>query len=191
MSKREEKINPISDIKRNTSEISDILKSKSLKIIGIDGIDGIGKTYLAKEIEKIGYIKISLDDFLEKKSGGYFNFLDLEKINNFIKKNKGKQIAIEGVLLLKVIEKLKLKVDYLIYMTNSIWIYEWAEYFNGKYSKMKLSEIINEVEVETTKLNKILDPNFDRYKMKGFRKEIYEYSFKYKPWGRADIIIQR
>jgi len=40
-----------------------VIKKDRPKVVGIDGIDGVGKTPFAKDIEKLGYKRISLDDY--------------------------------------------------------------------------------------------------------------------------------
>jgi len=64
------------NIVTESASILQKIKQDSPLLIGIDGIDGVGKTSFAKEIETLGYFRISLDDFIKKKSGGYFEFVN-------------------------------------------------------------------------------------------------------------------
>jgi len=172
----------------NTDIVISNIKNNEYRIIGIDGIDGAGKTTLAKELEEIGYLRISLDDYLVKKSGEYFKFLDLNKLKRDLK-NKEK-IVIEGVLLKKILNTIGVKTDYLIYISDDVWLNDWLEEYNGKYLSMSLEDIIQSEEILVNRINKITNPNSKEYKMDGLRKEIYEYSFEQKPWLLADIIIK-
>ncbi len=174
-----------------TNDILQKIKTTNPRIVGIDGDDGIGKTSLAKDIEKFGYKRISLDDFLRKKSGGYFKFVDFETLERTIKQSSNEQIVIEGVLMRKILEKLPLTVSYFVYMADSVWAYDWLEEYQGKYYNLPLNEIIKNVEGEVSRLNKVLNPDSKPYRMDGFRREIYEYSYEYKPWESADIILRK
>jgi adenylate kinase family enzyme len=158
------------------------------KIIGIDGTDGIGKTTLAKELEKLSYKRISLDDYLKNKSGEYFKFLDLEKLKRDLTNQNN--LVIEGVLLNMVLNSIGINADYLIYITDSVWLDDWTEEYGGKYLSMNLEEIIKSVEQTVNRINRITNPSGKDYKMDGLRKEIYEYSFEQRPWLLADIIIK-
>lgn len=175
-----------------TTEINDIIeaiKTTNPIIVGIDGTDGVGKTSLAKDIEKLGYKRISLDDFLLKKSGGYYKFIDFKAIGKVIKAFSNNKIVIEGVLLQKILEKVPLTVNYTVYITDCVWIYDWLEEYQGKYYGLTLKEIITIVEQEVEHINRVLNPGTKHYKMDGLRKEVYEYSYEYKPWDNAHAIL--
>lgn len=172
----------------NTDIVISNIRINGYRIIGIDGIDGAGKTTLAKELEKIGYLRISLDDYLVKKSGEYFKFLDLNKLKKDLK-NKEK-LVIEGVLLNKILNTIGVKTNYFIYLTDNIWLNDWLEEYDGKFLLMSLEDIIKSEEILVNRINKVTNPTAKDYKMDGLRKEIYEYSYKQKPWLLADIIIK-
>ena len=93
------------------------------------------------------------------------------------------------MLLQKILEKLSLALDYSVYMTDSVWIYDWLEEYQGKYCGLTLNEIIKSVEQEVGRLNRVLSPGSKPYKMGGLRREIYEYSYEYRLWENADIIL--
>jgi hypothetical protein len=177
------------DITDNINDVFKIIKTTSPKTIGIDGIDGVGKTYLAKDIEKMGYKRLSLDNFLKRKSGNYFKFINFELLGKSIKQSSGK-LVVEGVLLQKVLRKLPLIIDCFIYITDSVWIYDWLEDYQGKYCGLSIDQIIANTEQETERLNRVLSPESKPYKMDGLRKEIFEYSHEYKPWEYADVVVR-
>jgi hypothetical protein len=165
------------------------IKETTPKIVGIDGIDGVGKTTLAKDIETLSYKRISVDEYLNKKSGGYFEFLDFKRLKKELASNE--KFVIEGVLLCKILNALNVKTNYLIYTTDNIWLDDWSEEYEGKYLTMSLEDIIRTEEEAVNRLNKAISPNSKKYKMQGLRREIYEYSFEYRPWLDADIIIKK
>jgi uridine kinase len=101
----------------NYRNIDDLIKEiQSAKIIGIDGFDGSGKTYLSHEIgKKLNIPVLNLDDYLIKGKESYVEHLKYKEISEFIEKNKNSFI-IEGVCLLDVLKKLHLDLDCLIYI---------------------------------------------------------------------------
>lgn len=171
-------------------DIFEAIKTSNPKIVGVDGIDGVGKTFLAKDIEKLGYKRISLDDFLKRKSGGYFKFINFELLKKMVRQSSNR-LVVEGILLQKILKELSLATNYSVYMTDSVWIYDWLEEYQGKYCGLTLNEIITNVEREVERLNRVLSPDSKMYKMDGLRKEMYEYSYEYKPWERADVIFRK
>lgn len=172
------------------NDVLDVIKTTTPKVVGVDGIDGVGKTSLAKDMEKFGYKRISLDDLLKRKSGGYFKFINFELLGKAVEQSSNK-LVVEGVLLCKILKELPLAIDYSVYMTDSVWIYDWLEEYQGKYCGLTLNEIITNVEQEVERLNRVLSPDSKPYKMDGLRKEMYEYSYEYKPWESADVIFRK
>ena len=105
---------------RSIDELASLLSSQvhedNVRYIGVDGKDDSGKSTLAKQLSKqlkIG--SICLDDFVEKKEGGYVAFLDVVAINNEVK-GKGCPLIIEGVCLLAAAERIGIELDVLIYV---------------------------------------------------------------------------
>ena len=178
------------EITYNPEEVFQKIQEKHPRIIGIDGIDGAGKTTFAKKMAEKSYHRISLDNYLNKKQDGYFDFLKFEKLKSDLNKLGDSFIVIEGTLLLKVLEVIYAKPDFFIYIDNNIWLDDWLEDYGGKYYGKQLDEIVAEEEKMVNRVVRATDPGSKEYKMDGFRKEVFEYSFKYKPWNKADIIFR-
>lgn len=174
-----------------SEDIVELLRINKPKIIGIDGKDGTGKSTLAKELSnKLSYKIICLDNYINKKQGGYFKFINLQDLKNEINLNKNNSLIIEGVMVLKIFQALNISLDFFIYSTDGIWLYDWSQEFDGKYSNISLAEIIKSEEKLVNRLSKAMDSHAKEYKMEGFRKEIFEYTFEYKPWKKANIIYR-
>jgi len=178
------------EITYDTDEVIQKILKECPRIIGIDGVDGAGKTTFAKRIAKHSYHRVSIDSYLDKKQDGYFNFLKFEKLKSNLNKLGDNFVIIEGALLLKVLDIINISPNFLIYMDDNVWLDDWFEDYGGKYCDKKLDEIIAEEEKMVNRVVQATDPGSKEYKMDGFRKEIFEYSFKYKPWNKANIILR-
>ncbi len=172
------------------NQLVEKIKLINPKIVGIDGIDGVGKsTIIAPLISKIIKARIiNIDKYLNEKQGKYFQEINFKKIKQDINQCLGTDnLIIEGVLLLKILKKIDLKVDCLIYVSDNVWVYDWCEY--GPYYQRKLEEITKDVEKKTDKVSKALRTYTKPYKLDGFRKEIYHYTYEYMPFNSANIIF--
>lgn len=90
------------------------LFSSSPDIIGIDGLDGCRKSSLAVRLSgHIGLKVVSLDRFLDKNKGTYVEHIDLDNVRAEV---QGNRAIIEGVCLLKVMQKAGLSIDLAIYV---------------------------------------------------------------------------
>lgn len=62
-----------------SQELAALLRESGYGRIGIDGVDGSGKTTLAKNLaEQLDVPLISLDDYLDEKRDGYLDHLRYE-----------------------------------------------------------------------------------------------------------------
>ena len=99
------------------------LRESSYRWVGVDGVDGCGKTTLAKALaQQLDVPLISLDDFLDKNQGGYLNHLRYKELKRAL--DAKSQCIVEGVCLLQVMEIANVKVDALVYvkrMQHGIW----------------------------------------------------------------------
>jgi len=172
----------------NFEEIKKIIIENQYGIIGIDGDDGAGKTELAKKIvSKFNlYHHINLDKYLIKNKGRYFKeikFNDLKREIYKLKKER-KKLIIEGVLLLKILKKIKIKPDILIYAFRKQ--YDFDNYFfeQEKFKQIPLKE---EIKIREEEMKKLKIVNKD-YKIKGLDKELITYKKQFNPVGKADLI---
>jgi hypothetical protein len=161
------------------------------KIICVDGEDGIGKsTSITPSIAKNIQSKIiSIDKYLKKEKGGYIDFIkykDLE--NDVLKAIKHNNVIIEGVLLLKILERLKIKPNKFIYSTSQLWFDDWQEH---KELNREFSDIIKKEESNCELFSNISnsDEKSKPYKLTNFRHEMYKYTYQYKPIDMADDVL--
>ena len=104
-------------------------------LIGIDGRDGSGKSTLARFLAwQMGMPAVETDLLLNpKQHGRIYREDDLRRLIQTRFGDK-RPVIVEGVFLLKILENLKVKPDYFIFVENqsfkgsSTWQIEFAEY---------------------------------------------------------------
>jgi hypothetical protein len=163
----------------NRCQIIDKLEKRNIyrnkSVIAIDGATLTGKSNLSYFLGSELVIKVfNLDNFVKLKQDCYTDSLSLDivkpKVELFYRK---KPFVIEGVCLLKVLEKLEVKPDVLIYcrklsQNNGAWT---DEYLYDRPDENSLREILK---------------NYG-----GVDAEIIKYHYKYKPFLNADFIYER
>ena len=93
--------------------VIDALRNMNARRIGVDGIDGCGKTTLAKVIAtKLQRRFLSLDDYLERDKGRFLDFIDYPRLH--ADASSEKVFVIEGVCLLHTLQNGKLAIDTLV-----------------------------------------------------------------------------
>jgi len=127
---------------------------------------------------------------LSRNKGDYLEFINFGKLDSILSINRHKKLVIEGVLLQKVLQKLDTHADYTIYIANSIWARDWFTGDEGKYCNMQLDEIVKQIENEITRVKQLVELNATPYVLSGFEKKLVEYSFEYKPWDIANIVLR-
>lgn len=104
-------------------------------LVGIDGRDGSGKSPLARFLAwQMGMPSIETDLLLETSQQGFtYREDDLRRLIE-ARLGNNRPVIVEGVSLLKILEKLGLQPNYLIYVENqsfdgsSAWQDDFAEY---------------------------------------------------------------
>jgi ABC-type cobalamin/Fe3+-siderophores transport system ATPase subunit len=112
----------------------------------VDGDNGSGKTTLAKEMAAALNAKVvSLDDHLLENGDIYWNQIKYEELASEIV-SAGPRVIIEGVCVLKVLEKIKVNHDYHIFVKryNGFLGWEYEQYLDerAKLPRSKLSRDI-------------------------------------------------
>lgn len=176
--------------KQQLKEFASAIDKAGVRLVGLDGENGIGKSTAIAPIlrEALGGKIISVDDFLNKDKGGYEDYVNYDGLKNEIETRLSSGVVIlEGVLLLKILERIALVPDKLYYATGEVWYLEWQDYdASGK----TLDLIIQQKERDIDTIDKMLYPNrTNEYRLKGLYPELYRYTYDYKPTKRADSVF--
>jgi len=159
-------------------------------IVVIDGEDGVGKTTkIAPLIATALNGKIfSTDNYLNKNSGGYVDFIDFEKLKReILEVEKNKPIVLEGLMMLLILERLEMFADYYIYAGSNVWVDEWLRE-GGNYTKT-FAEVVLKEEEKVNFVNKAINSAL-KWKMSGLRKEIYQYTYESNPFKKSHSILR-
>ena len=108
----------------SAEELFSYISEVNPKIIGIDGKDHSGKSFLSKQIKNhLGYKVFNLDSFLIEKQDKFVSAIKYDLLVEQINKEKSSFI-IEGACLRQVLDNLQLDVSLQIYvkrMTPSLY----------------------------------------------------------------------
>ena len=152
-------------------------------VIGIDGNDGAGKTYLARYIaSKIHGEVVSLDDYIEQK-GSYIPNLRIEDTRTKVRTAHG-PVCIEGICLLEAAEKIGISINKLIYVKRMKGR-EWPDEVECD-SKGRVEDLIRTLGKET-----LIGVPEGTGELAEPRKEVICYHAKYRPHARADYVFHR
>lgn len=91
------------------------LHAAKARHIGIDGIDGCGKTTLAKAVAaKLQRRLFSLGDYLDRDKGGFLEFIDYPRLRADVSAEEA--YVIEGICLLHALQRAELAIATLVYV---------------------------------------------------------------------------
>lgn len=186
----------------SSSDLVAVLK-KSLTdqvaaVIGIDGIDGSGKTTLAQGLgEALGLPIVSIDFFLDKKKDSYLDHLgysDLAKASSAVTG----PFILEGICLLYVAEHIEVNITVLVYIKPvDDWDF-WSEeeIYN---TKEPVEDLIERLSQDADKIASLLNgiipsggsEDIDSRSLHPFREEVIRYHAKYRPARKADYVYLR
>lgn len=145
----------------------------------------------SKLANKLGYVHINLDDYLQKHRGDFLGHIKYEILKTKIE-NIEVPIIIEGVCLLAVLKKLKKNPDLLIYikrMSDDGWwrdeaICEVNEDIDEFFSKEE-NNLKKFCQLEAKMEGKELDP--EECKIPELREEIIRYHHEFRPHKKANV----
>lgn len=147
--------------------------------IGIDGIDGCGKTTLAGTIAAKFQCRVfSLDDYLEREKGGFLEFIDYQQLHDDVSAEE--KYVIEGVCLLHVLQRAALGIDTLLYIKRrhlGLWAAE---------RELDISQPIEDFLENERKLTAMVNGGVSADL--GLAEEIIRYHYATRPHNKAHIV---
>lgn len=172
-------------IKTNDAgKVATFIINKGYVRIGVDGVDGSGKSTIARKLaESLGVPYINLDDHLTRNNG---NYLDSLRYRDIVQVLAGFQsFVIDGICLLNVLEKLNLKLDCLVYVKRIR---------HGYWANESECEVLGDVEDFLTRereMVQLLEGTATPPDTLGLAEEVIRYHAIYKPHNKADVIYTR
>ena len=118
-----------------------LMHAQPRALIGIDGKDGSGKSYLCDQVSaELNLPAVHLDDFVERHKGGYLEHMQLDQLASAIS-GRTAAILVEGVCLLQVLARVGVRPDFLIYVkrmsAHGWWQDEGDCDFPGSFSEFQ------------------------------------------------------
>jgi hypothetical protein len=176
-------------------ELIAAVRRRNPKRVGIDGVDGAGKSHLSLTVaSELNAPVIELDKYVEKHRGGYVAFIDYPTIKSKIAESPS--FVIEGVCLVDVTTRLCVQLDCLIYVkrmsSRGLWADEDECEFplgvEGAIRRLKRNTDLM-LAFEARQTNKQYAPGAEDEP--GLREEILRYHAMYRPHMIADITFCR
>ncbi len=94
-----------------------LIAAKESVLIGIDGINGSGKTSLAKKLaSKLDASRLSLDDFIQNGDEEYSERINRYGVKKAIQNSNDSPLIVEGICLLAIAEQCDFSLDRHIYI---------------------------------------------------------------------------
>jgi broad-specificity NMP kinase len=83
-------------------------------LIAVDGYQGVGKSWIAREIAtRLRIPCVHLDDFLTRNQGAFLKCLQYEQLALAIRQ---RPVVVEGVCILAALERLAVTADVIVYI---------------------------------------------------------------------------
>lgn len=117
---------PMSDTCGSIEGVQQFIESAGWRRIGIDGVTGAGKSYLAEELSKALEIPVlEVDDYVHRNQGGYVDFVDYPALKSALASIPA--LILCGVCLREILENLDVELDghvYVMRMREGLWFDE-------------------------------------------------------------------
>ncbi|MET0281788.1 MAG: hypothetical protein ABW278_11810 [Steroidobacteraceae bacterium] len=171
-----------------------LVKATGWNRIGIDGVEGAGKSYLAEKLcEVLEYPQLNLDDYLHQNQGGYVDFIDYPALSAAMKSLPA--FVLSGLCLREVLANVDTELDGHVYikrMSNGVWVDEDQCVFPDGVdaaidSLARQRAMISDYFDEPRDLS---GPVIDGEQPE-FVQEVMRYHEAYAPQDDADLIFER
>jgi MoxR-like ATPase len=162
--------------------VVDVLLAANVRRVGIDGIDGCGKTTLAKFVAaRLQLPWFSLDHYLDRNRGGFLGFIDYPRLHADVSKERAS--VIEGVCLLQALQRAELEIDALVYIKRchmGLWADERELEVDGLLENFLKGERELAAMLEGEPITNL-----------GLAEEIIRYHYEARPHKNAQVVYFR
>lgn len=168
----------------NPDAVVDALKAARSRRVGIDGIDGCGKSTLAKAIATSLRCRVfCLDDYLDRDRGRFLEFIDYRRLRAEVSAETS--YVIEGVCLLHALDRAHLEIDALVYVKRR-HLGLWAD-----ERELNLDEPLEDFLKQERELTAMVAGASEAATDLGLAEEIIRYHHTARPHNNAHIIYFR
>jgi len=156
-------------------------------IIGLDGLDGVGKTTLGRELKtRLGADLISVDDYLDKNRGVYLGALRLEDLKSAIERSASRVVLVEGTCLREVAAQCGFAVDQYVYVRRLTRDGRWGD--EEQCCPTGSAEVLKERELSNRDMfSRALGG--EGVTDLGLHGELIDYHCRYRPFENADFVV--
>ena len=168
----------------SVEDLVSFVQERSAQRIGIDGVDGVGKTTLAVNLaERLSYPLVSLDDYLDRNKGGFVEHLSYSALSHEL--DSRDRFVVEGDCLLQVLARLPMELHLLVYLKR-------VQY--GVWTDERECEIEGDIEEFIAKEKGLVariagtPPESQTVDLSD---EIIRYHYSYRPQNRAHVTYIR
>ncbi len=187
----------IADVNELAQAIRAHMEGRARPVVGIDGADGSGKTFLATEIGTVLNLSVlSVDDFVEKERGNYVKHIHQAELEAALG-GTATGVIVEGVCLLDVLDRLRFSADCLIYVkrcdADGFW-YEDGDYDDpSRSADVVLARLSQQLAAMADLTCPFHNEPGDPFAGSAtpLREEIIRYHYRARPHERADFVYLR
>jgi adenylate kinase family enzyme len=172
-------------------KVKGLMPNRPKVCIGIDGMDGVGKTRLAQNLAtRLGATVISLDDHVAKKRGMYVPYIRCQEVTAAIEAGS-RLVVVEGVCLRAVAECCAFTIDVHIYVKR-------VSRDTGLWNDAELClaetpvDDLKQHERELRRWGAVISGREDverAEKETGLRDELVEYHARWRPVQSANVLF--
>jgi hypothetical protein len=166
------------------TDLVEFIKKRNYSRIGIDGICGVGKSTLAKNIStELNFRHINLDDYLIKHQCGFLSHLKYEDLRNDLVDNN--EHIVEGICLLEILKRTASNIDLLIYVkriNRGLWADE---------RECQLDEDVEEFLRKEKELVQLTSKTEFAPEDLGMSEEVIRYHAEHRPHKVASCVYMR
>jgi hypothetical protein len=172
-------------------KLKGLISGRRKVCIGIDGMDGVGKTPLAQKLAMLlGATVISLDDHVDKKRGMYVPYVRCQEVTAAIEACS-RLVVVEGVCLRAVAECCAFTIDVHIYVkrvSKGTGLWHDADIC---FAETPVDDL-KQQERELRRWGAMMSGRDDveqAEKETGLRDELIDYHAQWRPVQSADLVF--